>query len=87
MTDAGLIFLEGDIACVVQAVLDVPMASDCGSGMACRYGSIGHIVCDLGSSAPEAGAGISVQDIASEADDDINQRLPLGSSDGCGGIE
>jgi len=47
MTDAGLIFLEGDIACVVQAVLDVPMASDCGSGMACRYGSIGHIVCDL----------------------------------------
>ena len=87
MTDAGLVFLEGDIACVVQAVLDVPMASDCGGGMARRYGSIGHIVCDLGCSAPEAGAGISMQDIASEADNDIDQRLPLSSSDGCGGIE
>ena len=87
MTNAGLIFLEGDIACVVQAVLNVPMTSDCGGSMARRYGSVGYVVCDLGCSAPEAGAGISMQNIASEADDDIDQRLPLGSGDGCGGIE
>jgi hypothetical protein len=31
MTDARLIFLKGDVAGVVQLVLDVPMASDCGA--------------------------------------------------------
>ena len=69
MTDTGLIFLEGDIASVVQAVLDVPMAADCGGGAACRYGGIGHIVGDLGGAAPEAGLGISMQNIAGDADD------------------
>src|SRR5271170_3431571 len=29
---------------LLQHTLDVPMASDCGGGMARRYGSIGHIV-------------------------------------------
>src|SRR5208283_703161 len=31
VTDAGLIFAEGHVAGVVQLVLDVPMASDCGA--------------------------------------------------------
>ena len=87
MTDTGLILLESDIAGVVQAVLDVPMASDCGGGMACRYGGIGHIVGDLGGAAPEAGLGISMQDIAGDADDDLDQWLPLGSSNRGGGAE
>lgn len=87
MTDTGLIFLEGDIASVVQAVLDVPMAADGGGGAACRYGGIGHIVGDLGGAAPEAGLGISMQNIAGDADDDLDQGLPLGSSNRGGGAE
>jgi hypothetical protein len=83
VTDTGLILLESDIAGVVQAVLDVPMAPDCGGGAACRYGGIGHIVGDLGGAAPEAGLGISMQDIAGDADDDLDQGFPLGSGD-CG---
>src|ERR1019366_5443855 len=38
VTDAGLVLLEGDVAGVVQLVLDVPMASDGGCRVACRYG-------------------------------------------------
>jgi hypothetical protein len=34
LTDAGLILLEGDIASLVQPILDVPMASNCDSGVA-----------------------------------------------------
>ena len=33
-TNAGLIFLECDVAGVVQRVLDVPMASDCDAYLA-----------------------------------------------------
>ena len=80
MTDTGLILLESDIAGVVQAVLDVPVAPDCGGGMARRNGGIGHIVGDLGGAAPEAGLGITMQDIAGDADDGLDQWLPLGSS-------
>ena len=83
MTDTGLILLESDIAGVVQAVLDVPVASDCGGGMARRYGGIGHIVGNLGGAAPEAGLGISMQDIAGDADNGLDQWFPLGPSD-CG---
>ena len=83
MTDTGLILLERNIAGVVQAVLDVPVASDCGGGMARRYGGIGHIVGNLGGAAPEAGLGISMQDIAGDADNGLDQWFPLGPSD-CG---
>ena len=83
MTDTGLILLESDIAGVVQAVLDVPVASDCGGGIARGYGGIGHIVSDLGGAAPEAGLGVTMQDIAGDADDGLDQWFPLGSSD-CG---
>ena len=87
MTDAGLIFLESDIAGVVQAVLDVPMASDCDGGMACRWREIGHVVGDLGGAAPETSLGISMQDIAGDTDDGLDQGLPLGSSQRTGGAE
>jgi hypothetical protein len=87
VTDTGLILLESDIAGVVQAVLDVPMASDCGSGLARRYGGIGHIVGDLGGAAPEAGLGITMQDIAGDTDDDLDQWPPLGSGNRGGGAE
>jgi hypothetical protein len=83
VTDTGLILLERDIAGVVQAVLDVPVASDCGGGMTCGNGGIGHIVGDFGGAAPEAGLGISMQDIAGDAHDGLDQWFPLGSSD-CG---
>ena len=53
------------------------MVPDCGGGEARRYGRIGHVVCDLGGAAPEAGLGISMQDLAGDADDRFDQRLPL----------
>ena len=80
LTEWKVVLLERDIAGVVQAVLDVPVASDCGGGMARRYGGIGHIVGDLGGAAPEAGLGITMQDIAGDADDGLDQWFPLGSS-------
>jgi hypothetical protein len=63
-----LIFLESDVTSVVQRVLDVPVVPDCGGGEARRYGGIGHVVCDLGGAAPEAGLGISMQDLTGDAD-------------------
>jgi len=62
----------------VQRVLDVPVVPDCGGGEARRYGGIGHVVCDLGGAAPEAGLGISMQDLAGDADDRFDERFPLG---------
>lgn len=87
MTDAGLIFLEGDVTRVMQCVLDVPMASDCGGGKACRCGRVGHIICDFGGAAPQAGLGITMQDITGDAGDGLDQRLPLGSGNGAGRVE
>jgi hypothetical protein len=87
VTDTGLVLLESDIAGVVQGVLDVPMASDCDCGMACGNGGIGHIVGDLGGAVPEAGLGITMQDIAGDACDDLDQWFPLGSSNRGGGAE
>jgi hypothetical protein len=87
MTDAGLIFLESDVTRVVQRVLDVPVVSDCGGGEAGRYGGIGHVVSDLGGAAPQAGPGISMQDLAGDADDRFDERFPLGSGNGAGGAE
>ena len=82
MPDPGLILLERDIACVVQLVLDMPMAADCGRGAVRRDWRIGDMICDLGTAAPQAGAGIAVQDIASDADHNLDHGLPLGSSNG-----
>jgi len=87
VTDAGLIFLEGDVTRIMQRVLDVPVVLDCGSGKACRCGRVGHIVCDLGGAAPQAGLGITMQDIAGDSDDRLDQRLPLGSGHGAGRAE
>ena len=82
-----MIFLESDVTSVVQCVLDVPMVPDCGGGEARRYGRIGHVVCDLGGAAPEAGLGISMQDLAGDADDRFDERFPLGSGNGAGRAE
>jgi len=87
VANAGLIFLEGDVTRVVQRVLDMPMVSDRGGGKACRCGGIGHIVCDLGGAAPKAGLGVTMVDIAGDADDSLDQRLPLGSDNIAGRTE
>ena len=55
--------------------------------MARRNGGIGYIVGDLGGAAPEAGLGITMQDIAGDADDGLDQWFPLGSSNRGGGAE
>ncbi len=82
-----MIFLESDVTSVVQCVLDVPVVPDCGGGEARRYGRIGHVVCDLGGAAPEAGLGISMQDLAGDADDRFDERFPLGCGNGAGRAE
>jgi hypothetical protein len=60
---------------------------DCGGGEARRYGGIGHVVCDLGGAAPQAGLGISMEDLAGDADDRLDERFPLGSGNGAGRTE
>ena len=84
MTDSGLILLESDGTGVVQCVLDGPVVPDC---EARRYGGIGHVVCDLGGAAPEAGLGISMQDLAGDADDRFDERFPLGCGNRAGRAE
>jgi len=66
----------------MQRVLDVPVVPDCGGGEARRYGGIGRVVSDLGGATPQAGLGISMQDLAGDADDRFDERLPLGSGNG-----
>src|SRR5208282_2043240 len=46
--------------------------------MACRYSGTGEVVCHLRGAAPEAGLGTSMQDIAGDADDTLDQGLPFG---------
>ena len=82
-----MIFLESDVTSVVQRVLDVPVVPDCGGGEARRYGGISHVVCNLGGAAPQAGLGISMEDLAGDADDRLDERFPLGSGNGAGRTE
>ena len=82
-----MIFLESDVTSVVQRVFDVPVVPDCGGGEARRYGGIGDVVCDLGGAAPEAGLGITMQDLAGDADDRFDERFPLGCGNGAGRAE
>ena len=77
VTYAGLIFLKGDIASVVQRVLEVPVVSNCDGGGACRDTEIGYIICDLSCAAPQAIHCMSLQDIAGDADDELDQGLPF----------
>ena len=81
MANARLILLKGDVASVVQRVLDVPVTSDCGGSQACRGGTIGEVVCHLGGAAPKPCLGISMQDTSGDANDGLDQGLPLGSGD------
>ena len=77
VTYAGLIFLKGDIANVVQRVLDVPVVSDCDGRGVCRDAEIGHIICDLRCATPQAILCTSLQDIAGDADEELDQGLPF----------
>ena len=77
VTYAGLIFLEGDIANVVQRVLDVPVVSDCDGRVVCRDAEIGHIICNLRCATPQAILCTSLQDIAGDADEELDQGLPF----------
>jgi hypothetical protein len=87
MTDARLIFLKGDVTGVVQSVLDMPVTSDCGGGVACRRRVVGHVVCYLGCAVPQSCLGISMQDTSGDANDGLDQEPPLGSGKGACGAE
>ena len=87
MTDARLIFLEGDVAGVVQSILDMPVTSDCGGGVGCRHRVTGCVVCYLGGAAPQTCFGVSMQDTSGDTNDGLDQGLPLGSGNGARGAE
>jgi hypothetical protein len=84
VTYAGLIFLKGDIAGVVQRVLDVPVVSNRDGRGACRDAEIGHIICNLGCAGPQTILCTSLQDIAGDADEELSQGLPLGGGHSLG---
>lgn len=84
VTYAGLIFLKGDIAGVVQRVLDVPVVSNRDGRGACRDAEIGHIICNLGCAGPQTILCTSLQDIAGDADEELGQGLPLGGGHSLG---
>ena len=71
----------------MQLVLDMPMASDSSVGTARRCRVIGQIISDLGRAAPQSGLGIAMQHIAGDANDMLDQGLPLGRGNGAGRAE
>jgi hypothetical protein len=87
VTYAGLIFLKGDIASVVQRVLDVPVVSNRDGRGACRDAEIGHIISNLGCAAPQTIVCTSLQNFAGDADEELGQRLPFGGGHGLGRAE
>ena len=77
VTYAGLILLKRDMERVVQRVLDVPVVPNCDGRGASRHAEIGHIICHLRCAAPQAILRTSLQDIAGDADEELDQGLPF----------
>jgi hypothetical protein len=86
-TDARLVLQKGDVAGVVELVLDVPVASDRGACLARRCGEIRQIVSAFGGAVPQAGLGTAMPNFAIDAHDGCDQRLPLGAGNRAGGAE
>jgi hypothetical protein len=83
VSDAAFVLIAGDVTDVVVTVFDAPMASD---GVApCSWreaGGGGEVVGDLAALIPQAGGRGSEQGVAGDADDGLDEGLPLGCSQG-----
>jgi hypothetical protein len=83
VTDATLVFVAGDVADVVVAVFDGPMSSDGVTPLGCcEVGGGREVVGDLAALIPQAGGGGSEQGVAGDADDGLDEGVPLGRDQG-----
>ena len=71
----------------MQLVFDVPVAADGSGKAACRSFGVSQVVGDLAGAGPQTGPGTAMQHIAADADDLLDQRLPLGADPCLGGFE
>ena len=83
VADAAFVLVAGDIADIVVAVLDAPMASDGGGPIGCgEPGSGGYVIGNLAALAPQAGGSGVEQGVAGDTDDGLDEGLPLGPGQG-----
>lgn len=81
--DAAAIFVAGNVADIMVAVLDAPMASNGGGPRGRRkVGGGRDVVGDLTAFVPHAGSGGTEQGVAGDADDGLDEGLPLGRGQG-----
>ena len=62
----------------------MPVVSDAVAARRADVAGFGQIECDLGGAAPQTGPGISVQVIAGDTNDALDQGLPIASGRGAG---
>ena len=83
IADAAFVLVAGDVADIVVAVLDAPMASNGGGPFGRRETGGGRDVKgDLATLVPQAGGGGVKQGAAGDADDGLDEGLPLGPGQG-----
>ena len=83
IADAAFVLVAGDITDIVIAVLDAPMSSD-GGGPFGRREAVGgrDVEGDLSALVPQAGSGGVEQGAPGDADDGLDEGLPLGLGQG-----
>ena len=83
VADTAFVLVAGNVADMVVVVFDAPMAADgstpCGWREAGGGGEVGG---DLAALIPQAGGGGSEQGVAGDADDGLDEGLPLGRGQG-----
>ena len=78
ISDAAFVLVAGDIADIMVAVFDAPMASDGGGPIGRRETGGGrNIVGDLATLVPQAGGGGMEQGTPGDTDDGLDEGLPL----------
>lgn len=77
-SDAGGVFAQRDIACVMRRVLDPPMLSDGIRSHFCGDRAVGQIECALERGLPQPARGLEGMDRALDRDDGSHIGLPFG---------
>jgi len=86
VADTASVLVAGDIADIVVSVLDAPMPSDGGGPCGRRETGGGRdVVGDLAAFAPHARGGGAEQGVAGDADDGLDDGMPLGRGQGIAG--
>ena len=79
VADTAFVFFAGNVADIVVAVFDAPMASDGGAPCGWREAGGGReVVGDLAALIPQAGGGGSEQGVAGDADDGLDEGMSVG---------